>query len=56
MLFRSKKYADAIGLIKINAKPSVFVIDGDVCVGDTFMSKLKPNEMDASVGLSGEDY
>jgi hypothetical protein len=50
------QHAIEIGLIKAETKPSVFVIDGDVCVGDTFTSKLKPRQMDDLIGLSNEDY
>ena len=51
-----KSKDDLVGLIKITAKPSVFVIDGDVCIGDIFTSKLKPAEMDDAVGLSNDEY
>jgi hypothetical protein len=50
------QHATEIGLIKVETKASVFVIDGDVCVGDTFTSKLKPRQMDDLIGLSNEDY
>jgi peroxiredoxin len=57
MIYKTLKTKDElIGLIKIMAKPSVFVIDGDVCIGDTFTSKLKAKEMDEAVGLTNDEY
>lgn len=57
MIYKTlKSKDDLVGLIKITAKPSVFVIDGDVCIGDIFTSKLKPAEMDDAVGLSNDEY
>jgi hypothetical protein len=57
MVYKTLKTKDDLaGLIKITAKPSVFVIDGDVCIGDIFTSKLKPAEMDDAVGLSNDEY
>ena len=51
-----KSKDDLVGLVKIMAKPNVFVIDGDVCIGDMFTSKLKPAEMDEAVGLTNDEY
>ncbi len=51
-----KTKEDLVGLIKISAKPSVFVIDGNVGIGDTFTSRMKPREMDDSVGLTNDEY
>jgi hypothetical protein len=50
------QHATVMRLIKVKAKPSVFVIDGDVCVGDSFTSNLKPRQMDDLIGLTNEDY
>jgi hypothetical protein len=50
------QHATEIGLIKVETKASVFVIDGDVCVGDEFTSNLKPRQMDDLIGLTNENY